>query len=206
MVSHKAEWIGRYERKTRRRDKAAILNPKPPLLAKTSNPHLALPDAEAGIDAQGLSDQWWDDHRQRKRAIAPVPEQSPEPSGSRLVKKGVRKRIGTEVDTRKKERGKKSSIPGLEFIRNYKPSVPIPASRLTVSQPQTPHPYSSTPGWVLIWGIDDTWSIEGIVWEWGIIRSGPSEEYNRTPNRSVIVIVIHVNESWSQPQVIETGS
>ena len=183
-------WIGRYERKIRRRDKAAILNPKPdPPAEKKVKPKLA-PETE-----EALPDSWWQEHRLRKRGLAqqpdPDPNFRPDLGLGKVKKDKPTERIGTEVNTRKKDKkGKekvgKGGIPGLEIIMNYKPSIPLTGVRLTVGYSRT----STTPPldwWLRTDGIDET-SIKGIVWEWSVIRSGPLTIYNRPSTQSVPLI------------------
>lgn len=136
--------IGRYERKIRRRDKAAILNPKP-LTEKKVKPELrtAEPEPEPQSDAAVLPDEWWENHRLQKRGLPPPhphPRGQAGPSRPKTqdddgIDMGTRgKWIGTVGETKKKEkeRASKGGIPGWNVIRNYKPSIPIAEGRITV--------------------------------------------------------------------------
>lgn len=134
--------VGRYERKIRRRDKAAILKPRPPAEKKVKQepeqePPRPVSKSEKEAD---LPDSWWEEHRQRKRGLHHPPDPDPGLGSGRrrnVEDVGLRRTL-TALDTRKKEKVKKEKvkrggIPGLEMIRNYKPSIPISGSRLTVS-------------------------------------------------------------------------
>lgn len=146
----------------RRRAKAAIVNPK-------AEP--APPMASIESDPQDLPDEWWDDFRRRKRG-QPTPADQPVLEGrqrtqtierqprprSRVVRKGG-------GDRNKRGERKKSRLKGMDVVMDYKPSIPIPAARLTV-RPAPSFAYCQTLNQAVTAHV-----VEGSLRQWTIVRS-----------------------------------
>ena len=133
--------IGLYERKLRRRERAAILNPKTPPPPGDHAPPVHEPDE--------LPDEWWDEFRRSKRGLvdATAAERNGSSKGqqaSRLAGSGTtspklkpeprQHRIKTMGEGRGRK-GKDAARSGrLGIQANYQPPPAIQASqRLTVS-------------------------------------------------------------------------
>ena len=119
---------GRNERKIRRRDKAAILRPKPP-------PPLQ-DQSHDRKDHDKLDQEWWDRHRAAKLGITPsnvhVGREREVEKAEEAIERKENRRLQQRIP-RAKGRREKDAIPGLGIIESYKPMTTALGPRMTVS-------------------------------------------------------------------------
>jgi hypothetical protein len=120
-------WSGRNERKIRRREKAAILKPKPPSLSPA--------------EAEELDQEWWDNYRAQKQGLLLDKDvevlrnrdiEAEVERGEMIMEKKENRRLQQRIP-KSKVRGKGKGIPGIEIIEAYKPMTTALGPRMTVS-------------------------------------------------------------------------
>lgn len=135
--------IGRNERKLRRRDKAAILKPKPPPEEK-----------------EELNQEWWDNYRAQKQA-PPSENRGMEVENAHMImEKKENRRIQSRIP-RAKGRGGRGGVPGIEIIEAYKPMTTALGPRMTVSS------CSSSPEFLFQSPFPSCTSPRAVFWESG---------------------------------------
>jgi hypothetical protein len=129
--------IGRLQRKTRRREQAAILKAKP-------SPPPAEPQSSAQKEKEELDQEWWDQYRAQKQGThhqnhnhmktkkkrsASTDEEIEK--ADRIMERKENRQMQTRIP-RAKTKGKKGGIPGLEIIDGYRPMTTALGPRMTV--------------------------------------------------------------------------
>lgn len=123
----RADEIGRNERKHRRREKAAILKPKPPPVSQ--NPQMSQKE---------LDQEWWDRHRAQKQGLNLPPSNTDERDRGMDMERAemmIERKENRRQQRIPKAKGRKEGggIPGLDIVESYRPMTTALGPRMAVS-------------------------------------------------------------------------
>jgi hypothetical protein len=141
---------GRLERKTRRREQAAILKPRPPTPPRPKAEPRIHDSSEERTRDLATDQEWWDNYRAQKQALAdPSTSKLPEDVNAQdRTEKEKETDVEREMDrqyARQEQRQKRIpkgkgrigergiKIPGMEIIDNYRPMTTALGPRMIVS-------------------------------------------------------------------------